>query len=90
MVCDMNVTPAEPNRGIRAASRIRLRADIFDARCVELGATSASARAELCDMTLRNLLRIHNGQTPSLELAMHMADKIGLTVEQLFEQIETA
>lgn len=84
-VCDMSATPVEPNRGVRVASRIRLRVDAFEARCEELGATNDTSRAELCDMSRNNLFRMRNGQAPSLELAMHMAEKVGLKVEDLFE-----
>jgi len=85
----MSAALQEPNRGVRVASRIRLRVDVFEARAAELDATNDVARARLCDMDRTNLLRIRNGQTPSLELAMHMAGKLGLTVEELFEQVES-
>jgi len=81
----MNATPSGPNRSARVASKIRLRVDVFEVRTAILGAENDVARARLCDTSRTNLIRIRNGQTPSLELAMHMADKLGLTVEQLFE-----
>lgn len=82
----MSAAQVETNRGIRVASRIRLRTEVFDNRTEALGATNDSARARLCGMDRTNLLRIRNGQTPSLELAMHMADRLGVKVEELFEQ----
>lgn len=83
----MSAAPSEINRGIRVASRIRLRTDVFDNLTEDRGATTDTARARLCGMDRTNLLRIRNGQTPSLELAMHMAGCLGVTVEDLFEQV---
>ena len=87
MVCDMSAAQEDTNRGIRVASRIRLRTNVFDDRTGALGATNDTARARLCGMDRTNLLRIRNGQTPSLELAMHMAGRLGVSVEDLFEQV---
>lgn len=87
MVCGMAASQEAPNRGIRATSKIRLRADVFDTRTETLGATTDVDRARLCAMDRTNLYRIRNGQTPSLELAMQMAEKLGMTVEDLFEQV---
>ncbi|EEP73541.1 hypothetical protein MCAG_03868 [Micromonospora sp. ATCC 39149] len=81
----MSAAPPEINRGIRVASRIRLRTDVFDRLAAERGATTNAARARLCGMDRVNLLRIRKGQTPSLELALHMADRLGTKVEDLFE-----
>lgn len=83
----MSAAHDDTDRGIRVASRIRLRTEIFDNRTEALGATNDTARARLCGMDRTNLLRIRKGQTPSLELAMHMADRLGVTVEDLFEQV---
>jgi len=83
----MSATPTETNRGIRVASRIRLRTDVFDTLTEQRGATTDTARAQLCGMDRTNLLRIRHGQTPSLELAMHMAGQLGVRVEDLFEQV---
>lgn len=82
----MSAAPNEANRGIRVASLIRLRTETFDALTCERGATTDAARARLCGMDRTNLVRIRNGQTPSLELAMHMASRLGVKVEDLFEQ----
>ncbi|MFI6161702.1 hypothetical protein ACIA59_17365 [Micromonospora haikouensis] len=82
----MSAAPSEINRGIRVASRIRLRTDVFDTLTGDRGATTDAARARLCGMDRVNLLRIRKGQTPSLELAMHMATRLGVKVEDLFEQ----
>lgn len=88
MVCCMNAPQATPNRGIRATDRIRLRADIFDARTLQLNATTEVDRAQLCGVDRTTLYRIRHGKTtPSLELAMDMASRLGVTVEQLFEQV---
>lgn len=87
MVCGMDAAQETANRGIRATSQIRLRGDVFIARAKELGADNDVARARLCGMDRGNLRRIRLGQTPSLELAMHMATQLDLTVEQLFEQV---
>lgn len=83
----MSAAPEEANRGIRVASRIRLRTDVFDEVTGKLGAENKSAQARLCGMDRTNLLRIRNGQTPSLELALHMASRLGVRVEDLFEQV---
>lgn len=83
----MSAAPTPQDRGLRATSRIKLRADVFDARTAELGATTDVDRARLCDMDRTNLYRIRSGQTPSLELAMHMAARLDLAVEDLFEQV---
>lgn len=58
---------------------------MFDAQTRKLQATTDVDRARLCGMSRENLSRIRNGQTPSLELAMNMANSLGLTVEELFE-----
>lgn len=87
-VCGMSAAQETTNRGIRVTARIRLRTDVFDSKTKELGAENNSARARLCGMDRVNLLRIRNGQTPSLELAMHMASRLGVAVEDLFEQVD--
>ncbi|WP_431895793.1 hypothetical protein [Micromonospora haikouensis] len=83
----MSAAPTEINRGIRVASQIRLRADVFDSLTAERGAATDTARARLCGMDRVNLLRIRKGQAPSLELALHMADRLGVKVEDLFEAV---
>ena len=83
----MSAAQTSPERGIRATARIKLREDVFDARAKELGATTDVDRARLCDMDRTNLHRIRKGQAPSLELAMHMAARLQLSVEDLFEQV---
>lgn len=81
----MSAAQEAANRGLRATSQIRLRTDVFDTRAAELGAETRGDQARLCDMDRTNLIRIRGGQTPSLELAMHMAARLDLTVEELFE-----
>lgn len=85
--CGMTATAETPKRGLRATSAIRLREDLFDARCGELGAKTEEDKAELCGTERTNLYRIRNGQSPSLELAMSMAGRLGVAVEDLFEQV---
>lgn len=83
----MSAPQTSPERGIRATARIKLRAEVFDTRTREMGATTDVDRARLCGMDRTNLHRIRNGQAPSLELAMHMASRLKLAVEDLFEQV---
>lgn len=84
----MTAAHTTPNRGIRATDRIRLRADVFDAQTQKLGASTETERAQLCGVDRTTLYRIRATKTtPSLELAMDMASRLGVTVEQLFEQV---
>lgn len=88
IVRGMSAAQTSPNRGIRATDRIRLRADVFDQRSGQLGASTEVERAQLCGVDRTTLYRIRNGKTtPSLELAMDMAARLGVTVEELFEQV---
>lgn len=83
----MDAAPHAARRGIRATARIQLREDVFDRLTAERGAATDVDRARLCDMDRGNLIRIRKGQSPSLELAMHMAGQLGVSVEDLFEQV---
>lgn len=84
----MSAASTSRGRGLRATSSIRLRTDVFDAACAELEANTDVDRSRLCGMSRYNLSRIRNGHiAPSLELAMNMADRLGMKVEELFEQV---
>lgn len=82
----MNVAPDTQSRNARVALKpIRLRVDVFDTAAAIKGAENNTTRARLIGTTRENFLRIRNGQTPSLELALHMAETLGVKVEDLFE-----
>lgn len=78
--------PSETSeRGPDATSTVRLRADVFDERCEELGASSETAKAELMDTDRKTLWRYREGLiTPKLDLAMRWAKTLDLKVEELW------
>lgn len=77
---------AASERGTSATSPIRLRTDVFDELTARLGASSEIDRARLFDIDRTTLYRIRAGKTiPGLDLAMKMAERLGATVDQLFE-----
>ena len=83
----MTATSIPTRSGIRATARVRLRNDIFDAAMQQRGAKTRGEQARLCDTDRTNLIRIRGGKTsPSLELAMHIAARLDMTVEDLFER----
>lgn len=60
--------------------------DVFEELIAQTDATSETARALLLDMDRTTLYRIRRGKvTPTLEVALKMADRLGTTVEKLFE-----
>lgn len=67
-------------------SPIRLRTDVFDALTLRKGATSEVERARLLDINRTTLYRIRIRRvTPTLQLAMRIADRLDSTVDELFE-----
>lgn len=78
---------AAPPRGEAATlSPIRLKTDVFTTLTADLGAGSEKELARLLDMDRTTLYRIRNGMvTPTLTVAMRMADRLGTTVDELFE-----
>lgn len=76
---------AKPATG---ATQVRLRLDVFDQRTEELGAATDAARAELIDVDRVTMWRYRTGRlTPSLDKAMAIAAQLGITVEELIEQV---
>ena len=83
----MVATPKPATRDIRAAAKVRLKLDIFDARMSQLGATKRGEQAQLLDMDRTALGHIISGRnSPSLERAIDMSARLDLTVEELFER----
>lgn len=79
---------AASGRDTRAASPIRLRADVFDDLTKELGAESEPERAQLVGISKATLHRWRRRRfTPSLEQAMSVAERLGTTVDELFERV---
>lgn len=79
---------AAPTRSESATppAPIRLRTNIFDALLADINAGTETERARLFDMDRTTLYRIRKGKvTPTLEVAMRMAERLGTTVEELFE-----
>lgn len=88
IVCGMTAAQETPNRGIRATDRIRLRGNVLDERAIRFGAKTEIELAQHLGIDRTTLYRIRNGKTtPSLELAMDLAGRLGVTVEELFEQV---
>ena len=84
----MVATVKPTTRDIRATARVRLRADVFDARMSQLGATKRGEQAQLLDMDRTALVHIISGRkSPSLERAIDMSARLDLTVEELFERV---
>lgn len=78
---------ATQQRGTNATpSPIRLRADVFDELTSQKGATNEVERARLLEIDRTTLYRIRERKvTPTLEVAMRMAERLGSTVDELFE-----
>ncbi|RLK13290.1 helix-turn-helix protein [Micromonospora sp. M71_S20] len=78
---------AAPPRGEPATlSPIRLKTNVFDTLAAPLGAGSEQELARLLDMDRTTLYRIRRGMvTPTLTVAMRMADRLNTTVDELFE-----
>ncbi|MEU4777503.1 helix-turn-helix domain-containing protein [Micromonospora sp. NPDC023633] len=78
---------AAPPRGEAATlSPIRLKTDVFTKLTADLDASSEIELARLFGMNRTTLYRIRKGEvTPTLTVAMRMADRLGTTVDELFE-----
>jgi DNA-binding XRE family transcriptional regulator len=67
-------------------SPVRLRADVFDTLAGHQGAENEGDRARLVGIDRSTLYRIREGEvTPKLETALRMAERLGTTVDELFE-----
>lgn len=75
------------NRGETATpSPIRLKTDVFDTLAAPLEASSEVELARRLGVDRTTLYRIREGKvTPTLTVAMRMADRLGTTVDELFE-----
>jgi hypothetical protein len=71
------------------AAEVRLRNDVFDARTEALGALSETAKAQLVTGGDRKQLwRVRNHKhNVGLKLAMEWATKLGVSVDELWEQV---
>lgn len=84
----MAATHSDSERDMNATAQIRLRLPVFESRVREMGITTRVDQARFCGTDRRNLYRILNGETtPTLDLAMQMSNRLGLAVEDLFEQV---
>jgi DNA-binding XRE family transcriptional regulator len=62
--------------------------DLFDSRTTALGATTDQARAALVGIDRVTMWRWRVGRlTPSLDRAMALAQQLGVTVNDLFEEV---
>jgi DNA-binding XRE family transcriptional regulator len=65
-----------------------LRTDVFDALTAKLGATTEVQRARLIGVDRATIRRMRERQfAPRLAIAMRMAETLGTTVDDLFEQV---
>lgn len=70
------------------ATVARLRLDVLDEKAEALGATSDAAKAELCGVDRVTFWRWRTGRlTPSLSRAMTIANRLGLELSDLIEQV---
>lgn len=82
----MTATVKTAGRGSDAA-HVFLRVDRFEELCVQRGATTGVAQAELVGSDRTTVYRLRRGQiSPSGELMMRWADRLGVAVEDLWEQ----
>lgn len=64
-----------------------MRLDVFDREAERLGAHTDAAKAKLIDVDRATMWRYRKGiLTPSLSRAMAIADKLGVTFDDLIER----
>lgn len=81
----MTATINTGKRG-KAAAIVRLRVGVFDRLCDEHDAVTEIAKAELVGSDRGTVYRLRKGQiNPSGELMMRWANRLGVTVEDLWE-----
>lgn len=83
----MVATPKPAVRDIRAAAKVRLKLDVFDARMSQLAAPTREEQARILGMdpsALRHLISGRN--SPSLQRALDISARLELAVEELFER----
>ncbi len=72
-----------------ANAPVRLRVEIFDALAAAKGARTEMERAWLIGTHLTTLYRLRHAQhVPRLDLAMRMAARLGVAVDDIFELVE--
>lgn len=77
---------AQPSGTDATQPTIRLRADVFDELASKQGATNEIERARLVAVDRTTLYRIRECKvTPTLKVAMQMAERLGVGVNDLFE-----
>lgn len=60
-------------------------ADLFDARCEELGATTTEQKAALAGVDWTTIHRFRRGEMgPRLEVARRVASRLGVSVDDLW------
>lgn len=70
-------------------AKVRLRVKVFDALAAAKGADTNAARARLVGTHRATLIRLRQGQiVPGLDLAMRIADQLGVAIEDVFERVE--
>jgi DNA-binding XRE family transcriptional regulator len=81
----MPATDVDETRGTGATRKRRLNNELFDQLTEQLGATKEVDRATLVGVDRGTLSRFrHRKFTPSLDVAMRMAEVLGTTVADLF------
>ncbi|WP_435233321.1 helix-turn-helix transcriptional regulator [Micromonospora aurantiaca (nom. illeg.)] len=80
------MSAAEQRSDSATPPAVRMRADIFDKLAETHGATNDAERARLVGIERTTLYRIREGKVvPKLETAMQIAQRLDVTVEDLFE-----
>lgn len=84
----MTAASAPSQRGSTATPTIRLDAELFDRLTRAHGADNDVARGKLLDLDRATLRRWREGtSTPGLEIALHVADVLGTSVDKLFPRV---
>lgn len=79
---------ATQSRDTSATASIWLRDDVFDDLTAKLGASNESERAKAAGIDRTTLWRWRERRfVPSLDQAMRVADRLGTTVDELFEAV---
>lgn len=85
----MSAAASQEERGTSAAQPIAaLRTEVFDTLAAARGATSNIQRARLIGVDRGTIRRMRNREfAPRLEIALRMAERLGTTVDELFERV---
>lgn len=64
---------------------VRFNQDLFDERCMALGAETEKAKAALVEVDVVTLWRFRKGHmNPRLEVARRFADRLQVTIDELW------